>query len=155
MISEKIKSRKCASHLKQKISCKSPYFLQKAFAVPHKGKIRTVESFSLLGERNLSLWLTILVNYFSALVLQLGNLNIRFWVFWMRSEGLGVTWWSVGCRLGWQKTKPLCLSFWEELHVSYALSFLPGCAGVILFSTATCSNAVNSEIIPFCLFLYH
>lgn len=77
MISERIKSRKRALHVKQKISCKSPYFLQKAFAVPHKGKIPTVDSFFLLGERKLSLWLSILVNYFGALVLQLSNLNIR------------------------------------------------------------------------------
>jgi len=76
--SEKTKSIKSVLHLKQKIICKKPYFLQKIFTVSHKGKIPTVEIFFLLGERNLSLWLPILVNYFVPYFFQSGILNIRF-----------------------------------------------------------------------------
>lgn len=69
------------------------------------------------------------------------------------SEGLGIAWCSRGCSHGRQKPKPLCVSFSEELHISYALGFLPGYTEVILFSISTCSNAINSEIILVCLFI--
>lgn len=123
-------------------------FLAKAFAAPFKGKILTVENFFLLVERNLLQWLSSLVYSLGALVLQLGNPNLRFECF-----GWAKGWCSVGCCHWMQKPKPLCLSFWEELHVSCALGFLPGYTEAILFSTATCSNAINSEIILVCLFI--
>lgn len=94
MISEKIK--KCALHLKQK-SLQTSLFLAEVLCSPPQWQIHTAESFVLLKERNLSLSLSILIN---CLVVQLGNLNPSFWVFWIwgvQPIWSPVGWCPVGC----------------------------------------------------------